>query len=88
MTGYTAGKRNRSRFGIATMIGTMACAAAGMLAAPSPLSAHHSFSAEFDATRQLKVTGDVIELEWTNPHAWIHVRAKEICERRDRKSVV
>jgi hypothetical protein len=67
---------------VATSIGTIACAAVGWLAAPSPLSAHHSFSAEFDATRQLKVTGEVSELEWTNPHAWVHVLAQEVCERR------
>jgi len=63
-------------------IGTLACCAVGLLATSSPLSAHHSFSAEFDATRQIKVTGEVAELEWTNPHAWVHVRAREICERR------
>ncbi|HEX7082261.1 MAG TPA: DUF6152 family protein [Gammaproteobacteria bacterium] len=63
------------------MVGTIACAAAGILAAP-PLSAHHSFSAEFDATRQLKVTGEVTEVEWTNPHAWVYLTAHEVCERR------
>lgn len=82
MTGYRAAEGLRRRFGVMTVVGAIACAAAGMLAAPSPLSAHHSFSAEFDATRQIKITGDVSEVEWTNPHAWIHVRAHEICERR------
>ena len=82
MTGYSAAKARRRRFGVTTMVGAIACAAAGLLALPSPLSAHHSFSAEFDATRQVKVTGEVFEVEWTNPHAWIHVRAHEVCERR------
>jgi len=81
MTGYSAANRGRRRIGVATTTGAIACAAAGVLAT-SPLAAHHSFSAEFDATRQIKVTGEVSELEWTNPHAWIHVRAQEICERR------
>lgn len=82
MPGYSLAKRARRRFGAATMIGTIGCAAAVLLAAPLPLSAHHSFSAEFDATRQIKVTGEVYEVEWTNPHAWVHLRAKEVCERR------
>ena len=80
-------KSSRPQFGVATMIGTVACAAAGILAAPSPLSAHHSFSAEFDATRQLKVVGEVSEVEWMNPHAWVHVRAQEVCERRGGESL-
>ena len=79
MTGYSAAECARRRLGAST-IGTIACAAAVLLASPS--SAHHSFSAEFDATRQIKITGEVYEVEWTNPHAWVHVRAKEVCERR------
>jgi hypothetical protein len=82
MTGYSAAKRSRRRFGVVIRIGAIVCATAGILAAPLPLSAHHSFSAEFDATRQIKVTGEVSEVEWMNPHAWIHVRAHEVCERR------
>jgi hypothetical protein len=46
-----------------------------------PLAAHHSFSAEFDGAREIKVTGEVSKLEWMNPHGWIHVNASEICER-------
>jgi hypothetical protein len=35
--------------------------------------AHHSFSAEFDIGRPVSITGSVITIEWTNPHAWIHL---------------
>lgn len=50
------------------------------LIAATPVVAHHSFSAEFDASREVKVTGKVTTLEWTNPHAWFHVDISEICE--------
>ncbi len=50
-------------------------------AASLPLFAHHSFSAEFDASKEIKATGAVTKLDWQNPHAWIHMTATEICER-------
>ena len=53
---------------------------AGAVMAVAPVIAHHSFSAEFDATREIKATGKVTTLEWTNPHAWFHVDISEICE--------
>ncbi len=40
-------------------------------------SAHHSFSAEFDVGRPVEITGAVIEVEWTNPHAWIHLETAD-----------
>ena len=40
------------------------------------LSAHHSFAAEFDATKPLTMTGTVTKMEWVNPHVWIHIETK------------
>ncbi|MFT7653089.1 MAG: hypothetical protein ACI9UU_002198 [Candidatus Azotimanducaceae bacterium] len=38
---------------------------------------HHAFSAEFEVSRPVKLTGTVVEIEWTNPHAWMHIEAKD-----------
>jgi len=51
----------------------MILAAAGLLAAGLPLSAHHSFSAEFDGSKPIKLEGKVVRMEWSNPHTWLFI---------------
>src|SRR5262249_51392260 len=40
-------------------------------------SAHHAFSAEYDENKRVTVSGTVTNFEWTNPHAWLYVDAKD-----------
>jgi hypothetical protein len=42
-----------------------------------PIAAHHSFSAEYDATAMVTLKGFVSKLEWSNPHVHIYVDVKD-----------
>jgi DNA/RNA endonuclease YhcR with UshA esterase domain len=43
------------------------------LAVAAPLSAHHSFGAEYDVNQPVSVSGVVTKIEWTNPHSFVFV---------------
>jgi hypothetical protein len=53
------------------------CAAIGLVVAcTSPVAAHHAFAAEYDGSKPVKLRGTVTEMEWINPHSWIHIDVK------------
>jgi hypothetical protein len=52
---------------------TLGCA---WFALSAPTSAHHAFSAEFDASQPVTLRGTITSVEWINPHAFIHLDVK------------
>ena len=52
---------------------SIAAVCAALFLGVLPLRAHHSFAAEFDGNKPVRLEGKVTEMEWINPHAWIHI---------------
>src|SRR6185295_15764336 len=55
----------------------LAWAASAALLCALPLLAHHSFSAEFDASKTVTLRGVVSKVNWVNPHIFIYVDVKD-----------
>ena len=55
----------------AWIFGVVVALAAGLF--PASLTAHHSFAAEFDVKKPIKLTGKVTQMRWSNPHGWLYL---------------
>ena len=43
----------------------------------APISAHHSFSAQYDSSKPVEMKGTVTKVEWTNPHARVYIDVRD-----------
>jgi hypothetical protein len=57
--------------------GSVLFALAALVAGAATTSAHHAFSAEFDANQPVFLKGALTKSEWINPHAWIYLDVKD-----------
>jgi len=59
-------------------VGIFCCATVLVLAFYAmPAVAHHSFAAEYDASKPITLNGKVTKVEWTNPHAFFYIDVKD-----------
>ena len=47
-----------------------------LFAAAMTVSAHHSFSAEFDERKPVTLKGTITKMDWINPHGWLYIDVK------------
>jgi hypothetical protein len=48
-----------------------------LVAGSMPVLAHHSFSAEFDSTKNVTLTGTITQVKWQNPHVYFYIDVKD-----------
>jgi hypothetical protein len=68
-----------TRGSLDAFLGAILCTAAAgafVFLAATPVWAHHAFAAEFDLNDPVTLRGTVTQMEWVNPHAWIHLDVK------------
>ncbi|MQA89269.1 MAG: hypothetical protein GEU90_03395 [Gemmatimonas sp.] len=56
---------------------TLAMAVLALMVRTAPVEAHHAFGAEFDSDAPIRLQGEIVRLEWVNPHSWIHLEIEK-----------
>ena len=51
--------------------------AAAMLLSSLPAQAHHSFTGTYDVSREVKLKGKIVEINWRSPHSFFYVEAED-----------
>ena len=54
----------------------VAIAGLGVILSVGSVTAHHAFTAEFDASKPIKLVGTITKTDWVNPHAWVYLDVK------------
>ena len=49
----------------------------GIVGASTAAWAHHSFAAEYDANKSVKLTGAVTKIDWSNPHVYFYIDVED-----------
>ena len=56
-----------------TLLSILVVILGGLLVTGEPLFAHHGLSAQFDRDQPVSLTGEIVKVEWLNPHIWIYI---------------
>jgi hypothetical protein len=67
---------NPRRRGVVKTLRSLASAAVVAVLAASSLWAHHSITAVFDTSKQVKIVGELTDVDWVNPHIFLHLKVK------------
>ena len=49
----------------------------GLFAAVRPGLTHHRFAVEYDAGKLITLKGEVIKIDWKNPHAYLYIEGRD-----------
>jgi hypothetical protein len=58
-----------------SLLGLLAVAAA--LAIGTTASAHHSFGATYEISKEIKLEGKLVQVVYRNPHSFVHIEAPD-----------
>lgn len=62
----------------ATRVRWIACIGIAVVSSTTlSVSAHHSFAGEFDSAKKAQLVGTISQVEWINPHTYIHIDVKD-----------